>query len=64
MISVFLASVLIIGVGNLSGITYAQTDSYSNNGSTGDASTVSIMTTNNTSSDSIPTLLHLSMILE
>ena len=55
MISVFLGSVLIISVGNLSGITHAQTDSPSNNGSTGDASTVSTMTTNNTSSDSIPT---------
>ena len=51
MISVCL-TLLIIGVGNLNGITYAQTDSSSNNGSTGDASTVS---TNNTSSDSIST---------
>ena len=40
MISVCLA-LLIIGVGNLNGITYAQTDSSSNNGSTGDASTIS-----------------------
>ena len=55
MISVFLGSVLIISVGNLSGITHAQTDSPSNNGSTGDARTVSTMTPNNTSSDSIPT---------
>ena len=53
MISVFLASVLIIGVGNLRGITYAQTDSPFNIGST--ANTNSTMTTNNTSSDSIPT---------
>ena len=54
MISVFLASVLVIGVGNLSKV-YAQTDSPSNFGLTDDTSTVSTTTTNNTSSDSIPT---------
>ena len=37
MISVFLASVLVIGVGNLSEV-YAQTDSPSNNDSIGTAS--------------------------
>lgn len=54
IISVFLASVLVIGVGNLSKV-YAQTDSPSNFGLTDDTSTVSTTTTNNTSSDSIPT---------
>ena len=62
MISVFLVSVLIIGAGNLNRLTYAQTNSPFDNGSTSDASTVSTMTAsqtnttaNNTSSDSIPT---------
>jgi hypothetical protein len=54
IISVFLASVLVVGVGNLSEV-YAQTDSPSNFGLTDDTSTVSTATTNNTSSDSIPT---------
>jgi plastocyanin len=51
MISVFLASVLVIGVGDLSEV-YAQTDSLSNNDSTGTASQTNMT---NTSSDSIPT---------
>src|SRR6476659_10464150 len=51
MISVFLASVLVIGVGNLSEV-YAQTDSPSNNDSIGTASQTNMTTT---SSDSIPT---------
>ena len=54
IISVFLASVLVIGVGNLCKV-YAQTDSPSNFGLTDDTGTVSTTTTNNTSSDSIPT---------
>lgn len=53
-ISVFLASVLVIGVSNLSKV-YAQTDSPSNFGLTDDTSRVSTTTTNNTSPDSIPT---------
>ena len=62
MFSVFLVSVLIIAAGNLNPLTYAQTNSPFDNGSTSDASTVSTMTAsqtnttaNNTSSDSIPT---------
>ncbi|MGC2432010.1 MAG: hypothetical protein WA393_13310 [Nitrososphaeraceae archaeon] len=51
LISVFLASVLVIGVGNLSEV-YAQTDSPSNNDSIGTASQTNMTTT---SSDSIPT---------
>ena len=51
MISVFLASVLIISVGNLSEV-YAQTDSPSNNDSTGTPSQTNVTTT---SSASIPT---------
>ena len=52
MISVFLASVLVIGVVNINAITYAQTNSSSSNI---DASSESTITINNTSSDSIPT---------
>ena len=51
MISVFLASVLVIGVGNLSEV-FAQTNSPSNNDSTATASQTNKTTT---SSDSIPT---------
>lgn len=54
IISLLLASILVIGVGNLSKV-YAQTDSPSNFGLTDDTSTVSTTTTNNTSSGSIPT---------
>ena len=49
MVSVFLASVLVISVGNLSEV-YAQTDSPSNNDST-----TSQTNKTTTSSDSIPT---------
>ena len=62
VISVFLASVLIVGIGNLNELTYAQAGSPFDNGSTSDASTESTMTasqtnmtSNNTWSDSIPT---------
>ena len=51
MISVFLASVLVIGVVNFNAVTYAQTNSSSNI----DVSSESTITINNTSSDSIPT---------